>query len=232
MTGSLAWLAAAAFFFVAIHIVPSSVLRAQLVGAIGEGAYRGLFSALSAAGLGWLIWAYAEAPAGGAVYWDLGAVGRYIALVLVALAWILLVATFTTRNPTTRVAKEGAQTDPNTQGIVRVTRHPLFWGLALWGIAHLINNGDPASIILFASLTLLALVGGVLIDLKKKNAFGADWARVAAVNSNLPFAGILAGRNRFVLGEIGWWRVGLGLALYALFLHLHVWLFGANPLPW
>ena len=231
MIGSLAWLAAAAAVFLLIHSVPSSPLRPALIGAIGAGPYRGLFSLVSAAGLGWLIWAYIEAPRDGPVYWDPGAVGRYLGYVLMALAWILLVATFTTPNPAMRDVSAGAPAEQAARGIVRITRHPLFWGIALWGLAHLINNGDGPAIILFASLTLLALAGGILIDRRKRRALGNDWPQFAADTSNLPFAAILAGRNKLVMAEIGWWRVALGLVAFAVVAYFHGLLFGVSLGP-
>ena len=41
---------------------------------------------------------------------------------------------------------------------------------------------------------------------------------------------IAAGRNRFRLGEIGWWKIALGLVLYAVLLVFHHRLFGAHAL--
>lgn len=34
------------------------------------------------------------------------------------------------------------------RGIVRITRHPFLWGVALWALVHFIVNGDLASVIL------------------------------------------------------------------------------------
>ena len=39
------------------------------------------------------------------------------------------------------------------------------------------------------------------------------------------------GRTRVSLGEIGWWRLALGLVLYVVLLAVHGWLFGVNPWP-
>ena len=231
MTGSLTWLAAAAVVFLLIHTVPSSPLRPALIGAIGAGPYRGLFSLVSALGLGWLIWAYIDAPVDGAIIWDAGLIGRPVALVLMAVAFVLLVATFTTPNPAMREISAGPPAEQAARGIVRITRHPLFWGIALWGLAHLINNGEAGAIILFGSLTLLALGGGVLIDRRKRQALGGDWPKFAADTSNLPFAAILAGRNQLKIGEIGWWRIALGLLLFVVVAYLHDPLFGTSLMP-
>jgi len=40
----------------------------------------------------------------------------------------------------------------------RVTRHPMLWGVTLWSVAHLIANGDLASILLFGSFVVFSLL--------------------------------------------------------------------------
>ena len=69
-----------------------------------------------------------------------------------------------------------------------------------------------------------------MIDRKLAARRGADWQRFADASSNLPFAAILAGRQRLVLAEIGWWRIALALVIYVALLAAHPWLFGASPL--
>ena len=50
-----------------------------------------------------------------------------------------------------------------------------------------------------------------------------------AVTSNVPFAAILAGRNQLRLAEIGWVKIGVGLAVYVVVLLAHPYLFGVRP---
>ena len=75
------------------------------------------------------------------------------------------------------------------------------------------------------------LLGPIAIDAKRKARMEADWQRLAAETSYLPFAALVSGRTRLRFGELGWWRIGLGLALYAVLLWAHPWLFGVSPLP-
>ena len=56
------------------------------------------------------------------------------------------------------------------------------------------------------------------------------WPGFAAATSILPFRAILAGRNRFVAGEIGWIAPLAGLLLWAAVLHGHRILFGVPVL--
>jgi len=107
--------------------------------------------------------------------------------------------------------------------MVRITRHPFLWGVALWALVHLIVNGDLASLILFGSLLVLALGGTAAIDAKRRRSFGEQWMQFAAVTSNVPFAAIVAGKNRLgpAVVEIGVWRPLVAIVVYAVAFYLH-----------
>jgi uncharacterized membrane protein len=115
------------------------------------------------------------------------------------------------------------------RGIVRVTRHPMMWGVMLWAAAHVLARGDRAALVFFGGFFVLAALGTVAIDARKAGTLGEDWKRFAAVTSNVPFGAIAAGRNRFVWREIGWARVVVALAAYAVLILAHPYLFGARP---
>lgn len=48
--------------------------------------------------------------------------------------------------------------------IKRLIRHPQMTGTILWGVAHLLTNGDSRSIVLFGGLTVWAVVEIVMIN--------------------------------------------------------------------
>jgi uncharacterized membrane protein len=119
--------------------------------------------------------------------------------------------------------------DEPARGILRVTRHPIMWGVILWAAVHILARGDLASLVFFGGFLVLAALGTVLIDARKADTLGEDWKRFADVTSNVPFGAIVNGRNRFRFREIGWKRVGAGLALYLGLLAAHPYLFGSRP---
>lgn len=227
MTG----LIAAAAVFVLLHLLVSgTALRGALVRIIGEGPYMGLFSLASIGGLVWLGWAYAQVKGAGPVYWDLGPAARHAAVTLVLLALLLAVPGLLTPNPTS-VKQEGALDRPDAvKGMLRITRHPFLWGVAIWAFAHLLANGDLPAVILFGSLLLLAVFGTASIDAKRRKALGPKWDAFAAQTSGVPFAAILGGKQKLALGEIGWWRLLLAVVVWAALLWGHPFLFGVNPL--
>ena len=218
----------AALFFTGIHLFISGTgLRGVIVDVTGERIYRGLFSLLSIAGLLWLIWAYKRAEYLG--LWGPIHAFKPGTLILMMFAFLFAVLGLTTPNPTA-VGGESLLEDPEpAKGILRITRHPFLWGVAIWAIAHLIVNGDAGSFIFFGSFLILVLAGTVSIDAKRKRVFGDQWERFASVTSNLPFMAILQGHNVLRLGELGGWRIMAALLAYALVLSAHPWLFGVSP---
>jgi uncharacterized membrane protein len=227
-------LVAAALAFVLFHLLVSGTrLRDAAVGTLGQGPYMGLYSLASVAGLAWLIFAFGAARGDPAstVLWSSPPALRWVQLVLQFIAVMLVVPGLATPNPTS-VAQQGLLERPDAvKGMLRITRHPFLWGVASWAFGHLLVNGDAAGLVLFGSLLALALFGTVSIDAKRRRALGDKWGAFAARTSNVPFAAILAGRQTLDIGEIGWWRLALGMVVYAALLFIHPYAFGVSPMP-
>jgi len=221
-------LSAASAYFLFIHFgVSGTRLRDVLVARLGEGRFRGAFAVASVVGLVWMIYGYRHAPTVG--LWGQLPGLRPLAFALVFVAFLFVGVGLVTPSPT-RVGMESKLTEGNdiARGMVRITRHPFLWGVALWALVHLIVNGDLASLMLFGSLLVLALGGTVAIDAKRSRKFGDRWAQFAHTTSNVPFAAILNGRNSIVsaLREIGIVRPLVVVLAYVLTLYLHGLVFG------
>jgi uncharacterized membrane protein len=210
--------------FLATHFVPSTPLRAALVKALGERGYLGAYSLVAFAALGWMIWAYGKAPAE-----PLFPGLRLLPAIAMPIAFILLACGLLARNPTLVGADRLLRNPDPARGIIRVTRHPLMWGIMLWAAAHLLARGELKSVVFFGGLLVLAALGTLAMDERKARSLGEHWQRFTAVSSHVPFVAIARGRNRLDLAEIGWRNPAIGLALYGLFFWLHPWLFGARP---
>jgi uncharacterized membrane protein len=215
----------AAAVFLATHYVSSTPLRSGLVAVLGEKAYLGLYTLISLATLGWMIWAYIKAPY---VRWWVGDEFKAWAIVLMPVALLLVVIGGMTRNPSAVRQESLLRSLGEPRGILRITRHPLLWGITLWALLHVIVRGDAASAVFFGGFAFLAISGTMLQDARKSTAIGADWQRFTSVTSNVPFVAIIQGRNRFVFEEIGWKKVLIGLAVYLVLVFLHPYLFGAR----
>lgn len=219
-------LVAASGYFLLIHFgVSGTKLRDALVARLGPGRYRGAFALASLLGLAWMIYAFRHAPY--VPLWGLVLGLRPAAYLLMLIALLFAVIGVSTPSPT-RVGMESqlAQGPHSARGMVRITRHPFLWGVALWALVHLIINGELAALILFGALLVLALGGPAAIDAKRRRAFGDQWTQFAAVTSNIPFAAIAAGRNQLApaLREIGVWRPLAAIGVYVVVFYLHGWI--------
>jgi uncharacterized membrane protein len=224
---SFASLVLAGTAFVGGHFALSStVLRARLVKRLGERGFRGLFVLQAAATLAWLIYAYGDAPY--VEVWGNPDWARWVALVVMPVAFVLFSGGLRSDNPTSVGGKPGGF-DPQHPGLYAVTRHPMMWGFGVWAAIHLMANGDVASLILFGAVGGLALAGTLAIDAKKRRADPTLWGRLAPVTSNLPLAALIAGRTRLEPRRLIV-PVISGLVLYGIVLHLHGWMFGVSPL--
>ncbi|MGE0384059.1 MAG: NnrU family protein [Gammaproteobacteria bacterium] len=220
---------AAALFFVGTHLVLANArVRPRLVQRLGEAGFRVAYSALSLAALVWFWYAFRRAPY--LELWGPANAFKPLTTLMVLVAFLFAVVGLTTRNPAAIAAESKLQDEDAIRGVLRITRHPFLWGVAIWALAHLMVNGDVAAVIFFTGLLLLSLIGTVGIDNKRRLKHGDDWVRFARATSNIPFLAIAQGRNQFQIREIGWWRPLLAVVVWVLFLHLHTRLFGVSPL--
>jgi uncharacterized membrane protein len=208
--------------FIITHFVTSTPLRPKLVAAMGEWPYRGVYSVFAFITLGWMIWAYGHTPRD-LVLWS----GMHDLPVLVMPFALILIACGYFRNPTMVGAEGLLKSEDPARGMIRITRHPIMWGLMLWAAAHMLALGDVRALVFFGGFFLVAAIGSVSMDRRKRA--NPDWARFAAATSHIPFVAIAQGRNRIDWREIGWKRPLIGLVAFFFLLWIHPWLFGVRP---
>ena len=227
-------LLAAAVVFLALHLVIAGTrVRNVVVGAIGERAYLGLFSLASVAAIVWLAMTYRVAVASEAnvQLFDLGTSVDNLAVPVLFVAFLLAVPGLLMPSPTS-VGQTGALAKEGTvRGILRVTRHPFLWGVAIWSAFHLGATGDEASVVLFGTFLLLSVLGTFSIDMKRQRKLGEQWSAFAQRTSNVPFAAIASGRNSFHAGEYFDWRFFAAISIFVVVLFAHARVIGVSPFP-
>ncbi|MEO8005460.1 MAG: NnrU family protein [Betaproteobacteria bacterium] len=161
------WLIIGLVIFMGVHVLTSlTASRARIIGVLGAGAYKGLYSLLSTIGFGLIVFGMSRAPA--IRLWDSPNWGRYAAIWFMPVALILIFAAYIPGN------------------IKRVTAHPMLWGVALWALLHLLTNGDIAGLLLFGSFGLYAFYAmrsGTLRGARtaqSPRAIGGDIAAIVA----------------------------------------------------
>ncbi|GGE47037.1 hypothetical protein GCM10007276_25290 [Agaricicola taiwanensis] len=118
--------------------------RAEAIGALGEGAYKGVYSLVTLAGLVLIIIGFGQAPY--IELWPSPVWARHLALPLVWIAFVLVAAAYV---PTGKI-KEKA-------------KHPMLAGVKLWALTHLIVNGDLASLLLFGSFLVYGVIDRIAV---------------------------------------------------------------------
>jgi uncharacterized membrane protein len=220
MTHGLVSLVVAGIAFCGSHVLLSSTgLRGSLRDQLGERGFLAVYSSTALVTFAWFLLAFSQAPT--VALWAAQQWTSLVPVVVMPLATILLIAGYTTPNPTAVGMERSVRGDDPAPGILRVTRHPVMWAIGLWAVSHAIANGDLRSLIFFGAFAVLSLGGTVLIDRKKRLALGSNWPRLAQVTSNFPFAALLTRRTRLRLRDISWLRIIAGLLLYAVLFRGH-----------
>lgn len=229
MSSAFMSLVFAGIAWVVLHIgVSGTALRGAIVARIGQGAFRGLFVVASLLLLGWLVHAYNVA---GPVA-QLWVAPRWLVVVLMLLmlpALLLLVCSVTMPNPTSVRGGHALEAPEPARGILRITRHPMLWAFATWGLLHLAAIGTASMAVLAGAIIVTAFAGMPSLDAKYARREPQRWPAFAAATSILPFGAILAGRNRLSLRELGWWRPLLAAVLWAVLIAGHPMLSASNP---
>ena len=182
--------------FLAIHLVPANVdLKNGLIARFGTTGYKVLFSVVSRIGWALIVLGFYKLqlhPGKNPILWDPPTWTRHLALALMLPAVIALVAAYIPSH------------------IHVMLKHPMLVAIKIWALAHLLANGDLASLILFGSFLAFAVYDR--ISVKKRGDLGplgrgsGPWINDVAV-------------------------VVLGIALYAaIVLYLHELLIGVSPL--
>jgi uncharacterized membrane protein len=190
-------LLAGLLLFILLHLVPTQPeLRGSLVARLGEGPYKGLFSLLSLAALVLIVLGYHKlqlTPGKNPQLFNPPVWSRHLAFALMLPAFILLVAAYAPSR------------------IRRFVQHPMLTAVKTWAAAHLLANGDLASVILFGSFLAYAVYDRISAGRRKATG---------------PFGD----RPTHLVGDVI--AVGVGTALWAFMLGWgHAWIIGVPLLP-
>lgn len=170
--------------FFTIHLIPTSPdLRNGLAARFGEGSYKAGFALASVLAFIVIVLGYGKAQhflgSKNPVLWEAPVWSRHLALLLMIAAFISLVAAYI----------------PSRIGAV--LKHPMLVAVKIWALAHLLANGDAASLVLFSSFLAYAVYDR--ISLKRRGDLGKTAVGVPVINDAIV--------------------VGVGLSLYFLMLY-------------
>lgn len=206
--------------FLLLHAVPvRPPIKPWLVARLSQSGFTIAYSLMSLIVLAWLIAAAARAPH--VLLWAWQPWHNHLVLGVMAAVCLILSLAIGRPNPFSFGGARNAAFDAARPGIIGWFRHPLLVALALWAGGHAFANGTLAHVLMFGVFAGFALLGGSIIDRRRKREMGAEWS------------GLRAGLRRPSVGEVlvdHPQRLLVGGGLYALLIILHPLLFGVSPL--
>ncbi len=174
--------------FFTVHLLPSFPAAYQrLRDRLGEMPFTAVYASLSLLGL--VLAGIGKGQAATVPIWQPTEFTMSLAPGLMLPAFVLLALAYVQSN------------------INRFLRHPMLVAVLLWALAHVLANGDLASMILFGSFAVYSIVA--MISANRRGAKKAT-------------------DYQSVLGDLV--GAGVGVGLYALFVWLHPPLFGVPAL--
>jgi uncharacterized membrane protein len=190
------WLIVGLVLFLGVHSVRIAApeWRQAQIDARGLNAWKGIYSLASIAGFVILIWGYGMARQDPVVFWLAPSWMSHLVALLMLPAMILLVAA---QVPSGRIKA--------------AVKHPTLLAVKIWALAHLLVNGDLASVLLFGGFLAWAVVDRI-----------SEKKRLQAGITRNPVAGPVKWDIVAVVG---------GVVFYLVFLiWLHEWLIGVPPI--
>jgi uncharacterized membrane protein len=160
--------------------------RTQTLARMGEGTYKGIYSALSLLGFALIIYGFGLARETPVVLWTPPVGMRHASSLLTLVAFILLTAAYVPHN-----------------GIKARVHHPMVLGVKFWALAHLLSNGNLAHVLLFGAF----LAWGVLdfiASRRRDRAMGTQYAAATLPATALTVAAGGLAWMAFTLYLHGW----------------------------
>ena len=132
--------------------------RTAMIGRLGEGGWKGLYSVASVAGFALIVWGYGLARQQPTVLWPAVPTGlKHLASLLTLGAFVLLAAAYVPGNH-----------------LKAKLRHPMILGVKLWALAHLVVNNTLADLLLFGGFLAWA-VAAFIAARKRDRAQGTTY---------------------------------------------------------
>jgi uncharacterized membrane protein len=161
----------------------------------GEGRWKALYSLISLIGFVLVVWGYGMARLGAPILYEPPVWIKHITALLMLFAFIFL-GVF--------IAKPGRMKP--------ALKHPMLIAIKTWALAHLLANGDLASLILFLSFLGWAVADRIAIKRQERAGLAVPYIVPGPVSND-------------VIAVI------VGVVLYALFVwKLHLLLIGVSPM--
>lgn len=117
---------------------------------LGEMGWKGLYSVVSAVGLGLIIWGYGLSREAPVYLYSPPLAMRHVAALLMLPVFVLLLSAYLPGR------------------IQRTARHPMLVATKLWALAHLLANGTLADVLLFGAFLIWAVADRISVSRRER----------------------------------------------------------------
>jgi uncharacterized membrane protein len=172
--------------FLGIHSVSivAPAWRDARSAALGEGAWKGLYTLVSIAGFALLIYGYGLARQQPVVLYTPPAAMRHVAMLLMLPVFPLLFAAYLPGR------------------LKRAAKHPMLLAVKFWALAHLLANGTLADVLLFGGFLVWAVADR--ISMKHRTQRPLPGAPPSAMNDAIAVVGGVVVYLLFVFWAHAW----------------------------
>jgi uncharacterized membrane protein len=213
--------------FGASHIIGSSTpVRKFFIRRVGTLGFKAIYSLIALATFIPLFYVYFNHRHAGHLLYSTGYSANLLAQFLMLAAIIVLLQGLVTANPMTTMGEMSGRVVRSGKGIQRVTRHPQNFAFALFGLAHLLANPYVGDWIFFGGFIVYGIVSAMHQDRRLLATGPAQVKQFMADTSAIPFASIVAGKQRLTPGEYHPPALAAAIVLFILMRLLHPMLFG------
>lgn len=213
--------------FAGTHIIGSSLpVRKWAIGRLGLMGFKALYSVVSFATFGPLVWVLWFGRHAGPALFTPVAGATFMAEVLMLAALMIHAQGYATLNPMSSVAEIKGKTKRRAVGIQRITRHPVNMGLALFGLAHCLTNPYLGDLIFWGGFPLFSMTSAWTQDTRLLETNREHFEPFMRETSILPFWAILTGRQTLVWSELKVVPAVLGIVVFGLLRWAHPHLIG------
>ena len=176
--------------FLGVHSVRicADDFRTRSIARIGPNAWKGLYTLVSLAGFGLIVWGYGLTR-GDAILWNPPSWTRHATALLMLVSFIVLAAAYV---PGNRIkARFG---------------HPMVGAVKVWAFAHLLSNGRAGDMLLFGAFMVWAIANYIAARRRDRAAgtvypvlgIGRDIAVIAA--GIVAYGAFVAGLHVWLIG--------------------------------
>ncbi len=199
-------------FIVTHHTMSHHPIRERLRDMLGANGFLGVYSVVSTIFYGPLAYLWWTETATTPLWWAFRTPAAIaLASALITAGLVLTTGALLSPSRTSMAATMAGTTFTEVRGMSVFTRHPVFGGMALFSLGHLVVDGGAVDVAFHGTNIIVSVLGGLHQD-QRAQIKDPDYAHWMTQTRLVPLPWPVAGGK---FGTQGWMGLALGLAASA-----------------